>query len=242
MVALVLAVGRRGRPSLGFVASGRVLQQEGSNHGHDQENSAQDLERGVHAISRNEVQIGKRPEERRTGSISADRQSHGQTALVGKPLRHDRNGCGVAEAVAQSADHAEAHEQVHQAMGERTQEEAQAHQYCAGERYPEGAELVLQPASDNEGQGEHHDRDGKHHGGVGALPSKLLLQRRHKDAPRIERAQGNVHHQSADDTPPTVQPDAANLNRINACCCSCGHLISPFLTRKHVTIAVSCEQ
>src|SRR5208337_2580622 len=109
-------------------------------------------------------------------------------------------------------------------------------------RDPERPKLVLQPPGHNEGKREDNHRVTEHGGGLCPFPPELFFQRSNKYAPGIQGAQCKIHRESAHDTPPTVQPSAANLNRTNVCCCSCGHLISPFLSRKHVTIEVSCEQ
>ena len=97
-------------------------------------------------------------------------------------------------------------------MGERTQEKAQTDQHSAGKGYPEGAELVLQPPGYDKGQGEDRHCDGEDRRGIGALPMKLFLQRSHEHAPRIQRTQREIHGHPAHDSPPTVQPGAANLD------------------------------
>src|SRR5271165_2080982 len=161
------------------------------------------------AIGGDELEISQRSKQRRPRSITADSETYGQAALVREPLRHHRNRRRISEAIAQPADHAEADIQPRQTGGVTAQEESQADEDCAGERNPEGAELVLQPAGDNEAQREDDHRDSEDGGGLRPLPAELLFQRRYEDAPGVERAESDVHHEAADYPPPTVQTGPA---------------------------------
>jgi hypothetical protein len=158
----------------------------------------------MHSISRDELQVRQRPEDRRPGAETGDGQSHRKTTLIRKPLGHHRNGRRISETVPHPDNYAKTHKQVVQTVCVRGQEEAQADQEPARQRHPERAELVLQPPGKDKRNREHENGNREHSGSVGPLPAEFLFQRGHKHTPGIQRAQRQVHAQAADHTPPAI--------------------------------------
>src|ERR1035441_1743979 len=151
----------------------------------------------------------------RVSAITAHRQAHRQPALIREPFGHHRNRRGIAEPVAQSANHPETDEQVRQAGRIRTQKESQADQNPSRQRTVERAYFVLDAPGHDKGEGEHRHRNREHHGSVGALPAKLFLQGSYEHAPRIKSAKGQVHREPTHSPPPPADPDCGALSLIS---------------------------
>ena len=162
---------------------------------------AEDDEGAAPAVRRDEPEVGERSEDGRAAPVAGHGQADGEAALVREPLRHDGNRRRVAEAVPDADEDAEADDQIGQAAGPHAEDEARRQEDAAGERDPEGPELVLQPPREDEGDREDDDGPGEDEGRVRPLPAELLLQRRDEDAPGIQRAERQVHEEAPDDAP-----------------------------------------
>ena len=187
-------VGRRqrlglgsGRPTRDLIPGRRVLQQQRSDEGHHEKDDAQYGEGGAPAVRGDEPQVGHGSEDRRTAAVAGHRQPDGQTALVRKPLGHDRDRRRVAEAVTDADDDAEADDQVRQARRCGRRAGSPWSRECSRSATP-GTDPSLscnRPARMKRNR-EHDDGPGKHLGCVRPLPAELLLQRRDEDAPGVE--------------------------------------------------------
>ena len=118
-------------PTLRAVACGRVSQEQRSGDGHDEKDRAEDSEGRRKPIAGDQDQLREWSEDGGARAVATDCQAHCETPLVGEPFGHDRNRCGVAEAVAQAADDAETYIEVIETVCVGREIESEAHQDAA---------------------------------------------------------------------------------------------------------------
>src|ERR1035441_4536890 len=111
----------------------------------------------------------------------------------------------------------------------------------------ERAELVLNASGYHESEGEHHDGDGKCHGGLRPLPPELFFQRGYEHAPRVKSTEGQVHREPAHYPPPTA--DAGLLHHLRfhfvlagchdciSCCLPCWFRLRALISSKRAEAA-----
>ena len=106
------------------IAGGRVLEQQRPHHAHQEEDDTQYAKGHSPADALDEC-FGHRDHDRGSTAVSCDHQADDESPLVGKPLRADGNGRGIAKTVAETDDETEGDIQIGERAGEAGEDEAQ---------------------------------------------------------------------------------------------------------------------